>query len=120
MEYANGLYELIRVAYAFSRDRTDPRSSTSPRGGRYDAPVSVSFETSEPAAVFYTLDGSRPTFSSPQLRSTGVREGAESLLISRTTTVKWFSVDQAGNIENNYRPDGDLGGYNQATYVIRR
>jgi hypothetical protein len=120
MEYANGLYELIRVAYAFSRDRTDPRSSTDPRGGRYRAPVPVGFETSEPAAVFYTLDGSRPTFDSPQLRSTGVREGAESLLIERTTTIRWFSVDQAGNIENNYRPDGRHGGYNQATYVIRR
>lgn len=120
MEYANGLYELMRVAYAFSRDRTDPRSSTTPHAGRYRAPVSVGFASSEPAAIFYTLDGSRPTFASPQLRATGVREGAETLLLERTTTIRWFSVDQAGNVENNYNPDGRHGGYNQATYVIRR
>lgn len=120
MEYANGLYDLIRVAYAFSRDRSDPRSRTDPRGGLYRSPVSVEFETSEPAAIFYTLDGSRPTFSSPRLKSSGVREGAEELLIEKTTTIRWFSVDQAGNIENNYNPQGRHHNYNRATFVIPR
>jgi hypothetical protein len=65
----------------------------------------------EPATVYYTLDGSRPTLKSPKLEAAGLREGAESLTVDKTTEVRWFSVDIAGNVENNYKPDGRHTGY---------
>ena len=68
--------------------------------------VNVTFEVSEPAAVFYTLDGSRPTYASTLYASAGIREGAEVLTLPVGTRIHWFSVDTAGNVENNYRPDG--------------
>ncbi|MCM3718969.1 chitobiase/beta-hexosaminidase C-terminal domain-containing protein [Fictibacillus phosphorivorans] len=74
---------------------------------------------SEPATIYYTLDGCRPTYDSPKLQLSGTREGAESLLIDRTTTLKWFAVDACGNIENNYNPVGTKKNYRSETYVIK-
>ncbi|WP_141957882.1 hypothetical protein [Actinoallomurus bryophytorum] len=52
------------------------------------------------------LGGPQPTLKSPKLQAAGLREGAETLTVSRTTEVRRFSVDIAGNVENHYRPDG--------------
>jgi hypothetical protein len=106
MEFSNGLVELMRVALDFANDRTPPRSSLSFKTSATPGMVDVQFNTSEPAAVFYTLNGSRPTYSSTLYASAGIREGGETLTVPRGTVVYWFSVDAAGNVENNYRPDG--------------
>ncbi|QVQ51136.1 chitobiase/beta-hexosaminidase C-terminal domain-containing protein [Spiractinospora alimapuensis] len=119
MEYSYGLYDMLEVARAYDTDTTWPRSNVEPGGGRYDEPVEITFETSEPAAVYYTLDGSRPTFESDRLELSGTREGPESILIEETTTVHWFSVDLAGNIERNYDPDGNGRNYRKETFTIR-
>jgi X-Pro dipeptidyl-peptidase len=37
-----------------------------------------------------------------------MREGASSITVDKTTEVKWFSVDIAGNVENGYNPDPAL------------
>ena len=58
------------------------------------------------------------TSSSPTIQSAGVREGAESITILETTTVNWFAVDAAGNIERNYYPDGNANNYNKARVTI--
>lgn len=106
MEFSNGLEELVRVAFDWSRDTTPPRSRLLPGEGRYSGPVEMDFITpAEPAIVYYTLDGSRPDFDSLRLVSEGPRQGAAPITISQTTTVKWFSVDMAGNVEKRYDPD---------------
>ncbi|PTX64420.1 chitobiase/beta-hexosaminidase-like protein [Melghirimyces profundicolus] len=119
MEFSNGLIELFRVAYDYGKDRKAPRSKTVPRPGSYGEPVEVQFETSEPATIFYTTDGSRPTFESDQYRAGGLREGPEAIRIEETTTLKWFSVDAAGNIEGNYDPHGDKDHYRKAQFKVR-
>ncbi|MBW4701581.1 chitobiase/beta-hexosaminidase C-terminal domain-containing protein [Micromonospora sp. RL09-050-HVF-A] len=63
--------------------------------------------------MFYTLDGSRPTFDSTLYASAGIREGGETLTVPAGTKVHWFSVDAAGNIERNYRPDDDSLTFNR-------
>lgn len=118
MEFANGLIGLFDVAYQYSKDHRPPRSTVNPRAGQYDGPVEISFETSEPATVYYTLDGSRPTFESNTIQVAGTREGAETLTISHTTTIHWFSVDAAGNVENHYDPEGKGENYNKAKIEI--
>ncbi|RST72740.1 M20/M25/M40 family metallo-hydrolase [Siminovitchia acidinfaciens] len=118
MEFANGLIGMFEVAYENANDDVNPESKLVPGAGTYDNPVKIKFETSEPATVYYTLDGSRPTLKSKVIQVAGTREAAESLKIDETTVVKWFSVDAAGNIENGYNPDGDKNNYNQAKIVI--
>lgn len=118
MEYANGLYGMLEVALDHQSDRVRPRSDVSPRPGEHGGPVEVAFDTTEPAEIHYTLDGSRPTFDSPKLELSGVRGETETLLIEETTTVHWFSVDVAGNAEGGYDPDGNARNHRRGTWTI--
>ncbi|VEF49340.1 poly(3-hydroxybutyrate) depolymerase [Bacillus freudenreichii] len=118
MEFSNGLIGMFEVAYENANDDVSPESKVVPGAGPYDNPVEIKFETSEPATVYYTLDGSRPTLKSKVIQVAGTREAAESLKIDETTTLKWFSVDAAGNVENGYNPDGDENNYNELKIVI--
>jgi len=119
MEYANGLIALLKVARDCGKDHKRPKSELVPGKGTFDGPEEVRFVSDEPATIYYTTDGSRPTFQSARVRSSGVREGGETLLVTETTTFKWFAVDVAGNVEGNYNPNGKGENYNQATIVIR-
>jgi hypothetical protein len=99
MEYTNGIMEMFRVAKDWGKDRRKPSSELFPGAGTYSRPVDVQFETSEPASVYYTTDGSTPTLESSLYRATEFREGGEKLHVTETTTFRWFSVDTAGNVE---------------------
>jgi hypothetical protein len=117
MEFSNGLMELYRVAKDWSDDHYRPRSQlVQPGSGTYPAPVAVWFDTSEPATIYYTLDGSNPTYASTRYEAAGLREGGEMILIDETSTIKWFSVDAAGNVERNYVPGSN--GSNREDIVI--
>ncbi len=120
MEFSDGLIELFRVALDYGKDKKPPKTRTVPRPGVHKGPVEVRFESSEPVTIYYTLDGSRPTFRSAKLKAAGLREGAETLRIDKTTTIRWFAVDMAGNIENRYDPDGKGNNDRRATYIIRK
>jgi hypothetical protein len=119
MEFANGMIGLYEVAYQYAKDRKPPTSKIIPGKGKYNGPIEVRFEVNEPATIFYTLDGSRPTFNSPKLQIKDVREGAETLLIDKTTTINWFAMDVAGNVENRYNPDSKQQSYNSETIIIK-
>lgn len=114
-EFANGLIELMRVAYDHDKDSQRPSSSVKTSPSSQPGMVDVTFEVSEPASVFYTLDGSAPTYESNLYGSAGIREGAEVLTVPKGTQINWFSVDAAGNVEKNYRPDGNGKNYSKAT-----
>jgi peptidoglycan/xylan/chitin deacetylase (PgdA/CDA1 family) len=63
----------------------------------YNGSTTVSLYPTDPggsgvAATYYTTDGSTPTTSSPTY--------IQPFTINHTTTVKWFSVDNAGNVES--------------------
>ncbi|WP_221874752.1 M14 family metallopeptidase [Mesobacillus maritimus] len=119
MEFSNGLIGLMQVAYNHAKDKKRPTSKAVPGKGTFSAPVEVAFETSEAATIYYTLDGSRPTFESKKLQLAGTREEAETLTINKTTTINWFAVDAAGNIEKNYNPLGKGKNYNSAKITIK-
>ncbi|MBQ0902102.1 M14 family zinc carboxypeptidase [Micromonospora sp. U21] len=122
MEYANGIMEMFRVAADWGKDKKDPTSKLVPGGGKYSKPVDVRFETSEPATIYYTTDGSRPTLQSPRYEATEFREPGEVFHVTETTTYHWFSVDAAGNIEQNYDPtkNDKRNNYRKATITIRK
>ncbi|GIF47134.1 chitobiase/beta-hexosaminidase-like protein [Asanoa ferruginea] len=119
MEYANGIMEMFRIAAEWGKDKKDPKSTLVPGGGKFSRPVDVHFETNEPATIYYTTDGSRPTLQSPRYEATEFREPGEVFHVTTTTTFQWFSVDAAGNVENNYDPDKNKGkNYRTATITI--
>ena len=118
MEFSNGLMELFRVAYEFNKDHTRPVSALNVTPSSTPGMVNLTFEVSEPAAVFYELDGDVPTYASTLYASAGVREGGELLTVPSGTTVHWFSVDSAGNIENNYTPDGSGVNYRKGVAAL--
>ncbi|MEU9828095.1 chitobiase/beta-hexosaminidase C-terminal domain-containing protein [Micromonospora chersina] len=91
-----------------------------PGGGTYSGPVDVRSETSEPATIYYTTDGSRPTLEPPRYPATEFREPGQVFHVTETTTFRWFSVDSAGNIEQNYDPsDNDRrNNYRRATFTV--
>ncbi|MBS4190786.1 chitobiase/beta-hexosaminidase C-terminal domain-containing protein [Bacillus sp. FJAT-49705] len=62
---------MIKVVYNQSKDKQPSSTKATPGNGKYSGPVEVSFETSEPATIYYTLDGSRPTFQSQTIRLSG-------------------------------------------------
>jgi Zinc carboxypeptidase/Chitobiase/beta-hexosaminidase C-terminal domain len=117
MEFANGQIAILEVARAYGDDRNDPRSKLKVTA-KTGTTTTFTFETDEPANVYYTLDGSRPTLSSPKLTEAGMREGAQQFTVDTTTEVHWFSVDIAGTVERNYKPDGNGDNYNTAKVEV--
>ncbi|NOV01186.1 extracellular catalytic domain type 1 short-chain-length polyhydroxyalkanoate depolymerase [Paenibacillus planticolens] len=72
-------------------DTTPPVTSASPAGSTFNAPVTVTLSANESATTYYTLDGSTPTTSST------IYSGP--ITINASATLKYFSVDTAGNVE---------------------
>jgi uncharacterized protein YbjQ (UPF0145 family) len=89
MEFSNGLMELFRVAYDYGKDHQRPKTSLEVLDSG-DGWTEIGFDRSEPATIFYTLDGSRPTFSSDQIQSAGIRLLDETLTLTEDTDVSWF------------------------------
>ena len=112
-EFAAGIIGMLEVAQAYGNDRVAPRSAlVSTEDG-------WAFETTEPATIHYTLDGSRPTYDSPRIQPAEVRGDAETLdLPPGRTTVRWFTVDVAGNVEKRYDPRGTSRTYSQKTVTV--
>ena len=105
MEFSNGVVELVKIAEEFAADGQAP-TSTLKKTPTSDGKVKLKFLADEPATVYYRLDGRRPTYGASQMYlQAGDREGGETITLDATTTVTWFAVDAAGNVENNYKPD---------------
>ncbi|WP_116950057.1 M14 family zinc carboxypeptidase [Jiangella endophytica] len=113
MEFSNGLIGLLEVARSYGRDNRPPRTTLELTD------EGVTFESTEPVTIHYTLDGSRPTYSSPRVESAGLREPAAPIPVgSGSTRVHWFSVDAAGNVENRYDPLRPSSSYRKQTVRV--
>jgi hypothetical protein len=77
-------------------DTTPPSTQATPRGGAFQANVSVTLLCDDGTgsgcdATHYTTDGSEPSTSSPRYSAP--------VLLSANTSLRFFSVDTAGNAE---------------------
>ena len=97
LEFAAGNFGLFESALAYEYDNEPPQVDMS--GSRFSQqPIETSFKwLNEPSVVYYTLDGSAPTFASPKWERERLRGPGERFLFEETTTVRWLAVDVAGN-----------------------
>lgn len=108
MEFANGLIEMSRVALDYERDDVPPVSTVEVTESVNEGKVNLQFETNEPAAIFYTTDGTVPGLSSKRYDAAGVRDTKGELLnLTEGTEVRWITVDSRGNVERNFVPGTD-------------
>ncbi|MFC7640636.1 hypothetical protein ACFQX6_06185 [Streptosporangium lutulentum] len=49
-----------------------------------------------------------------------MREGSQQLTVNKSTQVRWFSIDIASNVENNYKPNGNSNNYKQEKVEVRK
>lgn len=88
---SGGTWQTTPTSYTWTIDTSVPVTTPSFAAGTYDNSVTVSLSASETATIRYTTDGSTPTGASAIY--------ASSLVISSTTTLKYFATDPAGNAE---------------------
>jgi flagellar hook assembly protein FlgD len=79
------------VNAAILLDTHTPVTTPSPAPGMYSTAVSISLATNETAIIYYTVNGTVPTTSSPVY--------AGPLVITTNTTLQFFAVDLVGNRE---------------------
>lgn len=88
----NGLVKpRINITNALNQISATPRTTASPRGFKYASAQNVTLSANEPATIYYTTDGTIPTTSSSVYTAP--------LTVSSTTTLKYFAMGLAGNIE---------------------
>lgn len=117
MEFSSGQIGMLEVALKQASDVRPPTSSLTVTETE-DGSTSFVITANEPATVYYTTDGSRPTYDSPTVQSAGLREGPAEITVTSTTKVNWFAVDMAGHAERNYDPDSKARNYRTETVRV--
>jgi hypothetical protein len=110
MEFANGNIGLLTAARDYELDHSPPvvKAVFTPTASGVD----LTFTQSEPADIYYTLDGSTPTTSSSHWQPAGPRQRVQPIhLPAGSITVKFFGVDikdQASGVRSDrYHPQGN-------------
>ncbi len=78
------------------KDTTPPVTTAYPPGGTYYYPITVTLSTNEPATIFYDLGEKIPSVGDPD---TLVAKDRVEIYIDHSTSLRFFAVDEAGNVE---------------------
>ena len=78
----------------YTIDTIPPTVNSNPTSGLYNSTQEVTLNMSEPGIIYYTTDGSTPTFNSNRYTS--------SLDIISNTTLEYIGIDLAGNLSPVY------------------
>lgn len=88
------IYAGANKCFDFTADTTAPTTTPRPVAGSYTGTQTVYLDVNEPCTTYYTTNGDTPVVGGA---TTSVYTGA--ITIAATTTLKYFSIDQAGNVE---------------------
>lgn len=77
------------VQISVKKDTISPTVSVNPASGIYNSKKTITLKMSEAGSIYYTLNGSTPTKTSTKYKGP--------ITISKTTILKYFAVDLAGN-----------------------
>jgi len=91
-----GYSEAIRTA-VYTIDMILPTTIVSPPAGIYTVAQDVTMTTDEPSTIYYTTDGTTPTY--PPTGSTLFGTSPVTVNIAATATLQFFAIDLAGNVE---------------------
>lgn len=75
-------------------DSTAPSVSVNLKGGSYYSPLTIILKASEPATIYYTLNGSNPT------RNSLVYTGP--IILKTSQTIKFMAIDRSGTLSYVY------------------
>ncbi len=78
------------LTQVFVIDTVAPTVTASVAGGTYTSVQSVTLIASEPATIYFTLDGTMPTTASAVYSA--------AIMVNSSLTLKYFAVDTAGNV----------------------
>jgi hypothetical protein len=97
MEFASGNIGLLTAARDYELDHTPPTVSANFKPNP-DGSIDLTFNQSEPADIYYTLDGSTPTTSSAHYQPAGPRQRVQPVHLPAGSHVdlKFFAVDIKG------------------------
>jgi zinc carboxypeptidase/chitobiase/beta-hexosaminidase-like protein len=103
LEFAAGNYGLLESALEYAFDTTPPEVNM-PGPTHSRTPITTTFVfVNEPSVIRYTMDGSKPTESSPLWDSTGPREPGQVFHVTRRTIFRWIATDIKGNASKGQR-----------------
>ncbi|WP_216828375.1 extracellular catalytic domain type 1 short-chain-length polyhydroxyalkanoate depolymerase [Alkalihalobacterium elongatum] len=85
-------------------------TTADPVGGTYSEPVSINLHTNREATTYYTLDGTPPNENSDIYYIP--------IVISESTTLKFFSVDTEGEIEDVKTESYNINGESTNTSIL--
>jgi len=88
LDRAENRSKTVRAKYVI--DRIPPTIVARPPGGSYSGRIRVKLESSEPATIHYTLDGSTPTTNSPGYRGP--------ISVARNLELSYFAFDSVNNV----------------------
>lgn len=77
------------AAFIWTVDSVPPVVTPSSPAGTYSGPLTISLSTNEPAAIYYTIDGSVPTTGSPFYSAP--------IAITTSTRLRCLAMDTVGN-----------------------
>ncbi len=77
--------------FTWTVEQTPAITTATPSGGNYITPQAVTLTTNETGTIRFTINGAIPTMASATYNGP--------IAINATTTLKYFSVDAAGNAE---------------------
>jgi len=80
-------------ASSLSFDMVPAVTSANPGPNIYRTPQTVTLSTDKPATIYYTIDGSEPTISSPIYKGNPI-------YVDRNMTIQAFSVNSSGIVED--------------------
>ena len=88
--------QVLSASVEIPVDNTTPSTSVTASPGQYDQPISFRFLCSEPATIYYRIDGAVPSQQDPGIECNGT---TDFVTVATSFTLQYFGVDAAGNAE---------------------